>query len=192
MSEKAHTMVVPRCGRTGEVVEPMLTDQWFVAMTKPAPASHPLRSQASRSRTCASRRSATACPCGRAGRRREGLVRSRRVAVDVPALDQQHPGLVHLAAALVGPPDPGLVRRGGQHLRRAEPRTTRWRRRARSSAAIPRRSAATKTSSTPGSARRCGVTRRSAGRPTRASSGRSSRRRCSLRASTSSSSGSRG
>ncbi|MEO7500631.1 MAG: class I tRNA ligase family protein, partial [Casimicrobiaceae bacterium] len=39
--EKAHTMVVPRCGRTGEVVEPMLTDQWYVAMTKPAPASHP-------------------------------------------------------------------------------------------------------------------------------------------------------
>ncbi|TMG86847.1 MAG: valine--tRNA ligase, partial [Betaproteobacteria bacterium] len=39
--EKAHRMVVPRCGRTGEIVEPMLTDQWFVAMTKPAPASHP-------------------------------------------------------------------------------------------------------------------------------------------------------
>ncbi len=41
VSEKAHTMVVPRCGRTGEVVEPMLTDQWFVDMKKPAPASHP-------------------------------------------------------------------------------------------------------------------------------------------------------
>ena len=27
-------MVVPRCGRTGEVVEPMLTDQWYVAMTQ--------------------------------------------------------------------------------------------------------------------------------------------------------------
>src|SRR5512143_3583720 len=41
VSEKAHTMVVPRCGRTGEVVEPMLTDQWFVAMTTPAPSEHP-------------------------------------------------------------------------------------------------------------------------------------------------------
>ena len=41
VSEKAHTMVVPRCGRTGEVVEPMLTDQWFVDMKKPAPATHP-------------------------------------------------------------------------------------------------------------------------------------------------------
>ncbi len=39
--EKAHRMVVPRCGRSNAVVEPMLTDQWFVAMTKPAPASHP-------------------------------------------------------------------------------------------------------------------------------------------------------
>ena len=39
--EKPHRMVVPRCGRTGEVVEPMLTDQWFVAMTKPAPDDHP-------------------------------------------------------------------------------------------------------------------------------------------------------
>ncbi len=38
-----HRMVVPRCGRTDSVVEPMLTDQWFVAVTKPAPADtlHP-------------------------------------------------------------------------------------------------------------------------------------------------------
>ena len=41
VSEKPHKMVMPRCGRTGEVVEPMLTDQWFVAMTTPAPATHP-------------------------------------------------------------------------------------------------------------------------------------------------------
>jgi valyl-tRNA synthetase len=40
-SAKKHKMVVPRCGRTGEIVEPMLTDQWFVAMTTPAPATHP-------------------------------------------------------------------------------------------------------------------------------------------------------
>jgi valyl-tRNA synthetase len=41
VSERAHRMVVPRCGRTGEVVEPMLTDQWFVATRTPAPATHP-------------------------------------------------------------------------------------------------------------------------------------------------------
>jgi valyl-tRNA synthetase len=39
--EKPHKMVVPRCGRSGEIVEPMLTDQWFLAMTKPAPGTHP-------------------------------------------------------------------------------------------------------------------------------------------------------
>ena len=31
---KKHKLMVPRCGRTGQVIEPMLTDQWFVAMTK--------------------------------------------------------------------------------------------------------------------------------------------------------------
>ena len=32
-----HTMMQPRGDRTGVVLEPMLTDQWFVAMSKPAP-----------------------------------------------------------------------------------------------------------------------------------------------------------
>jgi valyl-tRNA synthetase len=31
---KKHKLMVPRCARTGQVVEPMLTDQWFVATTK--------------------------------------------------------------------------------------------------------------------------------------------------------------
>jgi len=34
---KKHKLMVPRCARTGQVVEPMLTDQWFVAMSKPGP-----------------------------------------------------------------------------------------------------------------------------------------------------------
>jgi valyl-tRNA synthetase len=34
---KKHKLMVPRCARTGQIVEPMLTDQWFVATTKPAP-----------------------------------------------------------------------------------------------------------------------------------------------------------
>ncbi|MBK7955860.1 MAG: valine--tRNA ligase [Candidatus Accumulibacter sp.] len=33
----AHTLKVPRGDRTGEVIEPMLTDQWFVAMTRIGP-----------------------------------------------------------------------------------------------------------------------------------------------------------
>ncbi len=43
---KPHRMMVPRCARTNAVVEPMLTDQWFVAMSKPAPDGtlHPGRS----------------------------------------------------------------------------------------------------------------------------------------------------
>jgi len=32
---KKHKLMVPRCARTGQVIEPMLTDQWFVAMSKP-------------------------------------------------------------------------------------------------------------------------------------------------------------
>ena len=32
---KKHRLTVPRCARTGQIVEPMLTDQWFMAMTQP-------------------------------------------------------------------------------------------------------------------------------------------------------------
>ncbi|MBK1712457.1 valine--tRNA ligase [Rubrivivax gelatinosus] len=32
---KKHRLMVPRCERTGQIVEPMLTDQWFVAVNKP-------------------------------------------------------------------------------------------------------------------------------------------------------------
>ncbi len=32
---KKHKLMVPRCARTGQIVEPMLTDQWFMAMTRP-------------------------------------------------------------------------------------------------------------------------------------------------------------
>jgi len=41
-----HKMMLPRSDRTGVVVEPMLTDQWFVAMREPAPEGslHPGRS----------------------------------------------------------------------------------------------------------------------------------------------------
>jgi valyl-tRNA synthetase len=35
VSERPHKMVVPRGGRTGAVVEPMLSDQWYVAMSRP-------------------------------------------------------------------------------------------------------------------------------------------------------------
>jgi len=34
---RKHKLMVPRCARTGAVVEPMLTEQWFMAVSKPAP-----------------------------------------------------------------------------------------------------------------------------------------------------------
>jgi len=37
--QEKHKLKVPRGDRTGVVIEPMLTDQWFVAMSKAAPAS---------------------------------------------------------------------------------------------------------------------------------------------------------
>ncbi|MDS1141881.1 valine--tRNA ligase [Pusillimonas sp. SM2304] len=45
-SVKPHKLMVPRGDRTNTVIEPMLTNQWFVAMSKPAPADtlHPGRS----------------------------------------------------------------------------------------------------------------------------------------------------
>jgi valyl-tRNA synthetase len=48
VGEKPHRMMVPRCGRTGEAVEPMLSDQWYVAMSKSAPdgTRHPGKSLA--------------------------------------------------------------------------------------------------------------------------------------------------
>ncbi len=41
-----HKLMVPRGDRTNSVIEPMLTDQWFVAMSKPAPENslHPGKS----------------------------------------------------------------------------------------------------------------------------------------------------
>ena len=46
ISEKPHKMTVPRGERTGEVIEPMLSEQWYMAMSKPAPAGtlHPGKS----------------------------------------------------------------------------------------------------------------------------------------------------
>ena len=37
VATKPHKLMVPRGDRTGAVIEPLLADQWFVAMSKPAP-----------------------------------------------------------------------------------------------------------------------------------------------------------
>jgi valyl-tRNA synthetase len=71
--------------RSKVVIEPMLTDQWFVD-AEDAGGSRPLR---------------------RLRRRHE--IRAEELGQDLLQLDAKHPALVHFAPALVGPPDPGLV-----------------------------------------------------------------------------------
>ena len=46
LAVKPHRLMIPRGDRSGAVIEPMLTDQWFVAMSKPAPSGslHPGKS----------------------------------------------------------------------------------------------------------------------------------------------------
>ena len=46
VSVKPHKLMVPRGDRTGVVIEPLLTDQWFVAMTKPGHDGHSIASRA--------------------------------------------------------------------------------------------------------------------------------------------------
>jgi valyl-tRNA synthetase len=45
---KKHRLTVPRCARTGQIVEPMLTDQWFMAMTRPGADGESLAGRAMR------------------------------------------------------------------------------------------------------------------------------------------------
>ena len=118
----------------------------------------------------------------RRGEDRPHQVRAAELGEDLFRLDGEHPALVHLAPALVGPPDPGLVRAGRQGVRRRErgrgagrrARLLRRQRRAdpgrgrqdrrKRGPARHASSSATRTCSTPGSPPRCGRSRRSAGR----------------------------
>ncbi|MBA2723029.1 MAG: class I tRNA ligase family protein, partial [Methylibium sp.] len=43
---KKHKLMVPRCARTGQVIEPMLTDQWFVAVAKAGPGGKSIAKKA--------------------------------------------------------------------------------------------------------------------------------------------------
>ena len=54
----------------------------------------------------------------RRGEARPHRVRAQELGEHLLPLDGEHPALVHLAPALVGPPDPGLVRARRQGLRR--------------------------------------------------------------------------
>ena len=151
-----YTHAVPFSHRSGERIEPLISLQWFMRMEELARAGDPGR-----------RRTARCASIPESQRRRY--------------LDWlgEHPALVHLAPALVGPPDPRLVPRRGD-LRRHR-------------AAGGRRLGAR-----PGRARHVVLVRPVAVRHARLARRRrrscapSTRPTCSPRAATSSSSGSRG
>jgi valyl-tRNA synthetase len=92
-----HMLKVPRGDRTGVAIEPMLTYQWWVAMSKPAPEG-------------------TRYPGKSIAQVATEVVDDGRVGQHLHALDEEHPGLVHLAPAVVGPPDSRVVRRAGQRV----------------------------------------------------------------------------
>ena len=75
------------CERCDTVLEPIVSDQWFVSM-KPL-----------------------AEPAIEAVRRRRRAHRAGALRQGVLPLDGEHPRLVHLAPAVVGPPHPGVVLR---------------------------------------------------------------------------------
>ena len=133
---------VPHSHRSGRRIEPLISLQWFCDMNELArPAIEAVRDG------------------------RHPL--PPRAAVDrrLPELAREHPALVHLAPALVGPPAAGLVpRRGDLRRRRAA-------RRARAGSATP-------TCSTPGSRPGCGRSRRWAGPSRRRSCAPSTRPTC--------------
>ena len=81
-----HKIMVPRGDRSGAVVEPYLTDQWYVRVEPLGGSGH----------------------CR--GRIRPHSLRARELGQDLFSMDAQHPGLVHQPAAMVGSSHSGLVR----------------------------------------------------------------------------------
>jgi len=128
-----HEHAVGTCQRCGTVVEPLVSTQWFVRWSR------------WRKRPSASSR-----------RRRSGS--SRELDQDVTTTDVQHPRLVHLAAAVVGTPDPGWYCDACGEMIVAEQTPEGCR--------AAGRCGRTRTCSTPGSARTVAVPARWAG-PTR-------------------------
>ncbi len=97
---KKHKLTVPISQRTDAVIEPMLTDQWFLDLTsdtrvdgKPGPGGKKAITEPALE--------------GRAGWRHQ--VRSGKLEHDVHAVARQHPGLVREPPVVVGPPHSGVV-----------------------------------------------------------------------------------
>ncbi len=145
---RKHRLTVPRCERTGQIVEPMLTDQWFVAVSKPgrdgeidrrqgdprgrdrrgasstpSNGSTPTTSGCTTSRTGASRAS-----CGGATRSRRGTARTascssaatkrRRASAPLPPATAGHSRATRTCST------PGTRRRWCRSRRSAGPSKT--------------------------------------------------------------------
>ena len=135
-ASRTASIQTPYGDRSGVVIEPWLTDQWYVdAATLAKPAIEAVR----------------------VGRDQD---RPEDVGEDLLQLDGEYPALVRVAPAVVGAPDPGLVRRGRHASIVAEDRGRARRRRPGEGVAL---TPATPTCSTPGSPPRCGRSRRWAG-----------------------------
>ena len=135
VKEEDHVHQVGHCYRCNTVIEPYLSDQWFVRM-------QPARGQGAEG----------------VGRREAPLL-PPAVGEHVLELDEEHPRLVHLAPALVGSPHPGVVLqavRSHDRVPHGPDRVLEVRER--------RISSRTPTSWTPGSPPPCGRSPRWAGR----------------------------
>ena len=83
---------MPRGDRTHVVIEPMLTDQWFVAMSKPGNDGKSITEQA--------------LECVASG---EIKFHPGELGEHLQPVAEQYPGLVHLAPTVVGTSDSGMV-----------------------------------------------------------------------------------
>ena len=93
-----HAHTVPHGDRSNAVIEPWLTDQWYVdAKTLAEPALAAVRDG-------------------------QTQFAPEKLGEDLFRLAGEHPAVVRLAPALVGPPDPGVVRALGRRSMSRRPR----------------------------------------------------------------------
>ena len=94
--DRAAPHMLPHGDRSGMVIEPWLTDQWYCdAVTLAQPAI-------------------------KAVEEGKTVFRARSSGKHLFRMDAQHPALVHQPPDLVGPSDPGMVRAGRRGVRRGD------------------------------------------------------------------------
>ncbi len=140
---KDHTNNVGHCDRCKTVVEPRLSTQWFIKIQAARRESHRRRQ-------------------ARCERQQSHPLHAGELREDLPRVDEEHPRLVHLAPALVGPSHPRMALRRLPQDHRARARLEATPPPARTAA--PVKSRRKPTFSTPGSPPACCPSPSSAGR----------------------------